>query len=56
MERNAFVLDHQHGRRDVTCKPAIVNHFVSFWKEKLKIEIKSGLIKGIEILKNRFFC
>ena len=21
--RNAFVLDHQHGRRDVTCKPAI---------------------------------
>ena len=24
-ERNAFVLDHQHGRRDVTCKPAINN-------------------------------
>ena len=22
-ERNAFVLDHQHGLRDVTCKPAI---------------------------------
>ena len=22
-ERNAFVLDHQHGRRDVTCQPAI---------------------------------
>ena len=22
-ERNAFVLDHHHGRRDVTCKPAI---------------------------------
>ena len=22
-ERNAFVLDHQHGRRDVTCIPAI---------------------------------
>ena len=22
-ERNAFVLDPQHGRRDVTCKPAI---------------------------------
>ena len=22
-ERNASVLDHQHGRRDVTCKPAI---------------------------------
>ena len=24
--RNAFVLDHQHGRRDVTCKPAIKHH------------------------------
>ena len=23
-ERNAFVLDHQHGRRDVTCKPVIL--------------------------------
>ena len=23
-ERSAFVLDHQHGRRDVTCKPTIV--------------------------------
>ena len=22
-ERNTFALDHQHGRRDVTCKPAI---------------------------------
>ena len=22
-ERNAFVFDHQHSRRDVTCKPAI---------------------------------
>ena len=22
-ERNAFVLDHQHGRRDVSCKPAM---------------------------------
>ena len=22
-ERNVFVLDHQHGHRDVTCKPAI---------------------------------
>ena len=38
-ERNAFVLDHQHGRRDVTCKPSILievsertglNAFVSF--------------------------
>ena len=26
-ERNAFVLDHQHGRRDVTCKPAMELHF-----------------------------
>ena len=25
-ERNAFVLDHQHGRRDVTCKPAMDGH------------------------------
>ena len=25
-ERNAFVLDHQHGRRDVTCKPAIAGY------------------------------
>ena len=23
-ERNTFVSDHQHGRRDVTCKPAIL--------------------------------
>ena len=32
-ERNAFVLDHQHGRRDVTCKPAIraVLNLVTFW-------------------------
>ena len=22
-ERNAFVLDHQHGHRDVTCKAAL---------------------------------
>ena len=22
-ERNAFVLGHQHGRRDITCNPAI---------------------------------
>ena len=29
-ERNAFVLDHQHGRRDVTCKPAITQcHLIS---------------------------
>ena len=29
-ERNAFVLaiDHQHGRRDVTCKPAIDLKFI----------------------------
>ena len=25
-ERKAFVFDHQHGRRDVTCKPAIVGN------------------------------
>ena len=26
-ERNSFVLDHQHGRRDVACKPAISETF-----------------------------
>ena len=39
-ERNAFVLDHQHGRRDVTCKPAIVKlggkitkkNYISYYK------------------------
>ena len=29
-ERNAFVLDHQHSRRDVTCKPAILERKQSF--------------------------
>ena len=28
-DRNAFVLDHQHGRRDVTCKPAIGRFWLS---------------------------
>ena len=28
-ERNAFVLDYQHGRRDVTCKPAIITGSLS---------------------------
>ena len=27
-ERNAFVLDHQHGRRDVTCKPSICSDHI----------------------------
>ena len=26
-ERNAFVYDHQHGRHDITCKPAINETF-----------------------------
>ena len=31
-ERNAFVLDHQHGCRDVTCKPAILwERYRNFW-------------------------
>ena len=33
-ERNAFVLDQQHGHCDTTCKPAIYNpggHFRNFW-------------------------
>ena len=35
-ERNAFVLDHQHGGREVTCKPAIrgTNSYSSYyWPE-----------------------
>ena len=28
-EKNAFVLPHQHSRRDVTCKPAIGRLFLS---------------------------
>ena len=32
-ERNAFVLDHQHGRRDVTCKSVIrgTNSYSSYY-------------------------
>ena len=32
-ERNAFVLDHQHGGREVTCKPAIrgTNSYSSYY-------------------------
>ena len=47
-ERNAFVLDHQHGRRDVTCKPAIlvdrteaVNKFL--WLQVPRIEMAYNL-------------
>ena len=41
-ERNAFVLDHQHGRRDVTCKPAIrgTNSF------KLLLPCVAGVERG----------
>ena len=48
-ERNAFVLDHQHGRRDVTCKPAIhsaiflqykIRCFGQFW---LRSDLRSGV-------------
>ena len=35
-ERNAFALDHEHGRRDVTCKPAIL--FVCGNKKKYLLE------------------
>ena len=31
-ERNAFVLGHQHGRRDVTCKPAILSTFSKLFR------------------------
>ena len=32
-KRSAFVLDHQHCRRDVTCKPAVFffSSFLQFW-------------------------
>ena len=41
-ERNAFVFDHQHGRRDVTRKPAIrlirrpLDFLEMFFSEKSK--------------------
>ena len=41
-ERNAFVLDHQHGRRDVTCKPTIPSgpytelmRYIQLFRERL---------------------
>ena len=30
LEGNAFILDPQHGRRDITCKPAILSQSQSF--------------------------
>ena len=51
----AFVLDQQYGRRDVTCKPAIVQYFsclsdagLAQWEERLtaKREVV-GLIPGV---------
>ena len=48
-ERNAFVLDHQHGRRDVTCKPAI--HSAIFLQYKIRcfgqFWLRSGLRSGV---------
>ena len=35
-ERNAFVLDHQHGRRDVTCKPAIAYKMTKFQDNRVR--------------------
>ena len=35
-ERNAFVLDHQHGRRDVTCKPAINRGLAKIYRFRVK--------------------
>ena len=36
-ERNAFVLDHQHGRRDVTCKPAIKEYMWLLYRIQCKV-------------------
>ena len=46
-ERNAFVLDHQHGRRDVTCKPAIrgTNSYSSYYCPAW--QVSKGVGKGI---------
>ena len=45
-ERNAFVLDHQHGRRDVTCKPAIVERIIGILKKRwaclMELRFKPG--------------
>ena len=48
-ERNAFVLDSQHGRRDVTCKPAIhpENHRP---KECMCVNPEVEVINGLSLL------
>ena len=49
-ERNAFVLDHQHGRRDVTCKPAINKFFFQIsWYKFIKVQNRM-LIKNKVVL------
>ena len=49
VERNAFVLNHQHGRRDVTCKPAIIKIFPGHILVSLKYIV--DIIKG-DLAKN----
>ena len=46
-ERNALVLDHQHGRHDVTCKPAIrgTNSYSSYYWPAWQVSKRVG--KGI---------
>ena len=40
--RNAFVLDHQRGRRDVTCKPAVMKDL------KLSIKLQERYFQTFE--------
>ena len=46
-ERQAFVLDHQHGRCDVTCKPAIrgTNSYSCYYCPAW--QVSKGMGKGI---------
>ena len=48
-ERNAFVFDHQHGRREVTCKPAIrgTNSYSSYYCPAW--QVSKGEEKGFRV-------
>ena len=45
-ERNAFVLDHQHGRRDVTCKPAMDEKSIRTVLVPMFVTMKMHIIIG----------
>ena len=60
-ERNAFVFDPQHGRRDVTCKPAIawanrsvwvhhsLLHFLPYYMLYFRATLKCSMLYGKKI-------